>query len=192
MLSVSGENSTQHWDTIKDNSRILSFNYTDPFNNRAEGRRDLKEEILVRNIHGYLFKNGEIVIGIDSSDLNSDSAFYKFTKTFRIMSFTQYDAPLAVKTLSKSIKKIIFYGHSFSKSDYSYFQSIFDFYDIYNSNIRLIFEYSSYRNMDLNQEYMKTSKLLNQYGNTFHNEKGKNLMHKLLLEDRIWFIEIPE
>jgi len=34
---------------------------------------------------------------------------------------------------------INFFGHSLSKADYSYFQAIFDLYNIYSSEINLIF-----------------------------------------------------
>ena len=46
--------------------------------------------------------------------------------------------------LDKKTKYIIFYGHSLGKQDYAYFQSIFDFFDLYHENITLEFIYSYY------------------------------------------------
>ena len=40
---------------------------------------------------------------------------------------------------TKDMDVIKFYGHSLARADYSYFQYIFDMYDLYNSNIKLIF-----------------------------------------------------
>lgn len=53
------------------------------------------------------------------------------------------------KLLPKSIKNIVFYGHSLAPADYSYFQSIFDYYNIYDNDITLVFYYSIY---DKNKE----------------------------------------
>ena len=83
--------------------------------------------------------------------------------------------------------EIKFYGHSLSSADYSYFQSIFDYYNIYDNNlVSLIFYYSKgYEQFDAIYD------LINNYGNTLANkDQGKNLMHKLLLENRLKIVEI--
>ena len=74
-----------------------------------------------------------------------------------------------------------------SEADYSYFQSIFDYYNLYsNSNISLNFYYS--------EGYEQTDaiyRLINIYGKSLSNkEQGKNLIHKLLLENRLNIIKI--
>ena len=46
--------------------------------------------------------------------------------------------------LPQTVKTIVFYGHSFAPADYSYFQSIFDYYNIYDNDITLVFYYSIY------------------------------------------------
>ncbi|EFW89333.1 hypothetical protein [Streptococcus equinus] len=43
---------------------------------------------------------------------------------------------------TKDMDVIKFYGHSLARADYSYFQYIFDMYDLYNSDVKLIFYYS--------------------------------------------------
>lgn len=78
--------------------------------------------------------------------------------------------------------EIKFYGHSLSEADYSYFQSIFDYYDLYeNTNVSLTFYYSEgYEQNDA------IYGLISEYGKTLTNkEQGKNLIHKLLLENRL-------
>ena len=66
-------------------------------------------------------------------------------------------------------------------------QSIFDYYDLYgNSKVSLIFYYS--------EGYEQTDaiyRLINSYGKTLSNrEQGKNLIHKLLLENRLKIVEV--
>ena len=90
---------------------------------------------------------------------------------------------------TRSILQSTFYGHSFAPADYSYFQSIFDYYNIYDNDITLVFYYSIY-DESKEQEIKRTqfnsvSKLMSEYGITFHSEKGGNLMHKMLLEGRL-------
>ena len=83
--------------------------------------------------------------------------------------------------------EIKFYGHSLNESDYSYFQSIFDYYNLYeNNNVSLIFYHSKgYGQPD------KIYQLINSYGKTLSNkDQGKNLTHKLLLENRLKIAEI--
>ncbi len=83
--------------------------------------------------------------------------------------------------------EIKFYGHSLSEADYSYFQSIFDYYNLYsNDKVSLVFYYSKGY-----EQYEAIYKLINVYGRTLANEnQGKNLMHKLLLENRLKIEEI--
>ncbi|WP_154071832.1 hypothetical protein [Lactiplantibacillus plantarum] len=94
--------------------------------------------------------------------------------------------------LPKSVNKIIFYGHSLSQADYSYFQSIFDYYNIYSENITLIFYYSKYGNYDIKEiakdQFDKVSRLLENYGKSIP-DKGKSLLPKLLLEKRVKILE---
>ncbi|RTK72976.1 hypothetical protein DRJ71_18680, partial [Enterococcus faecalis] len=90
-----------------------------------------------------------------------------------------------------------FYGHSLSSLDYSYFQTIFDYYDLYDSKILLVFYYKVYEGttkevieLDLAD---KISKLLYNYSESIDNVKrGKNLLHKLLLEKRLLIKEIED
>ena len=91
--------------------------------------------------------------------------------------------------------KIAFFGHSLSKFDYSYFQTIFDHYDLYNSSIQLVFYYMTFGERkfeDMELELAeRISKMLYDYSPSIDNErKGRNLTHKLLLEKRLTMKEI--
>lgn len=156
---------------------LLSFNYTSPYVESTSFN-------TVRNIHGKL--DNCPIIGIDSKGIVADSPVFRFTKTYRIMTLASDKQD---RLLPKSIKTIAFYGHSLAPADYSYFQSIFDYYNIYDNDITLVFYYSIY-DESKEQEIRRTqfhsvTKLISKYGTTFHNEKGENLMHKLLLEGRL-------
>ena len=179
--------------------KIINFNYSiflqdliDRYKDIAfseiEIARRIKPIESIVNIHGD-FKNP--IFGIDS--LNSEEQFQNFTKTSRILNndtIENFELPKPEK-----LGTINFFGHSLSKADYSYFQSLFDYYDIYSSNIKLNFMYSEYDKNDLTRAKRETHnnvvKLMNNYGEKLENkDKGKNLLHKLLIENRIKLINI--
>ena len=179
--------------------KIINFNYSiflqdliDRYKDIAfseiEIARRIKPIESIVNIHGD-FKNP--IFGIDS--LNSEEQFQNFTKTSRILNndtIENFELPKPEK-----LGTINFFGHSLSKADYSYFQSLFDYYDIYSSNIKLNFMYSEYDKNDLTRAKRETHnnvvKLMKNYGEKLENkDKGKNLLHKLLIENRIKLINI--
>lgn len=183
---------------------ILSFNYTVFPSTRLESNDNLKEMYSVKyiedlpncifyeNIHGKLGKqNSNIIIGIDEKDIEPQDELYKFTKTYQLFEFDN-DSNEKNLGLPIGVKKIKFFGHSLAEADYSYFQSIFDFYDIYNTNVKLIFYYVNYKNSDgeeidgKNELFIRVINLMKEYGETLDNkDHGKNLLHKLKLENRI-------
>lgn len=158
---------------------LLDFNYTEPKSQTLE---------VSRNIHSTLENNP--IFGIDSAEVNANANYYQFTKTYRIMRLAVDNSN--TQLLPKSVNKIIFYGHSLSQADYSYFQSIFDYYNIYSENITLIFYYSKYGNYDIKEiakdQFDKVSRLLENYGKSIP-DKGKSLLPKLLLEKRVKILE---
>lgn len=176
------------------NVNILSFNYTALFDILG-----VESPCAYSNVHGKLCseqctkdcKESSVIFGIDDSfvqsqELNSDLRL--FSKTYRKMMDTS--APMSI--LPPNDNKLIeikFYGHSLSKADYSYFQSIFDYYDLYsNNNVRLIFYYS--KGYEQNDAIYR---LINSYGKTLVNkDQGKNLIHKLLLENRLNIVELND
>ncbi|GAJ26009.1 hypothetical protein JCM15457_915 [Liquorilactobacillus sucicola DSM 21376 = JCM 15457] len=91
--------------------------------------------------------------------------------------------------LDKGIKYIKFFGHSLAVADYAYFQSVFDYLNIYDSDVTLVFYYGNFH--EENSEEMITyehqiQKLLSIYGEkSLTGAHGKNLMTKLMLENRL-------
>lgn len=175
---------------------ILSFNYTTPFANlRCGGEDDVIHAI--RNVHGSL-ANNDIVIGMDAiceDSNNLDNQSIGFTKTYRVLEYTygvkdntsRFFEPVSGGLRDNLCYECIkFFGHSLGEQDYSYFQAIFDKVNLYDSPVILKFLYSS---SDPNQGrdlFTKVNQLITRYGQTLDNkDHGKNLLHKLLLEDRI-------
>lgn len=174
------------------NIHILSFNYTNLFD-----ILEVENPCVHNNVHGKLCNaaceencnSSNIIFGIDDviiQSQNASSELRMFSKTYRKM----FDTNAQTNTLPKNNNtplEIKFYGHSLSSADYSYFQSIFDYYNLYsNSNISLIFYYS--KGYEKNDDIYK---LINTYGKTLSNqEQGKNLIHKLLLENRLMITPI--
>lgn len=172
------------------NFGIISFNYTTP-------SLDLFPEFYI-HVHGSI--NDEIIIGIDKKEIDvngptlnrfneiSDKSI--FTKTRRLLSYFAM-GKIGMNVLEKGVKIITFYGHSLGEQDYSYFQSIFDFYHIYDSNVILEFCFSEYceefgNEFEADRTSTRVFKLIEKYGETFDNkDHGKNLIHKMLLENRL-------
>ena len=161
---------------------ILNFNYTSPVCPNC---------FTAVNVHGTL-KEKNIIIGINDVDINgNNSKLIRFTKTFRKLT-SQNNA----KVLSDNdLNEIIIYGHSLGKADYAYFQSIFDYVNLYNSQTAIKFIYSDYFVHESDREKHKTDmaealfNLIKTYGQTLTNkDNGNNLLHKMILEERIKLI----
>ena len=161
---------------------VLSFNYTE--------LRDINL-YEVENVHGKL--SSEIIFGIDYENIKVTNNAFKYSKTYRKLLMNINDSKHS--SLPQGIKKIICFGHSLADADYSYFQSIFDFYSIYDSEIRVEFCFSvfneKFEKQIKNDQLKSITKLLSKYGETMDNDNhGRNLMHKLLLENRVGIIEV--
>ena len=179
-------------DIDKEKIRILNFNYTSPFGNGP---------IIIQNIHGSLYGNG-VIFGIDNQKVfskdaknNRNKLLRIFTKTYRILG--SFSEPFNIyfgkdmKIKNDEINVIKFYGHSLGEADYSYFQSIFDGVNLYGSDVVLKFLYSEYDGKEKERQFDRISSLLSDYGTTLNNkDHGKNLMHKLLLENRLLINEV--
>lgn len=153
---------------------------------------DLPNCTFYRNIHGKLGKqNSNVIIGIDEKDIEPQDELYRFTKTYQLFEFDNSGNEKNLG-LPIGVKKIKLFGYSLAEADYSYFQSIFDFYDIYNTNVQLIFYYVNYKNSDgeevdgKEELILRVIRLMKEYGETLDNkDHGKNLLHKVRLENRI-------
>lgn len=166
---------------------ILSFNYTALFDILL-----LKSPCVYSNVHGKLCKkqcpgscnSSSVIFGIDDKVIQEESEAFKlrmFSKTYRKMLAVGKPSNILPQKNIPNIE-IKFYGHSLGEADYSYFQSIFDYYDLYgNTNVCLTFYYS-----DGYEQNDAIYKLISVYGKSLTNkEQGKNLIHKLLLENRL-------
>ena len=161
---------------------ILSFNYTNPFQDSAR----------IRNIHGDL-DSDNLIFGIDYDKLNShfDTPPIKFSKSYRIL---ENDTTSSFN-ITPRIEVIKFYGHGLGAADYAYFQSIFDTVDLYHGTTKLIFFWSTYKRADKDflykEQVKKVVNLIEEYGSTFTNQNhGRNLLTKLQLENRLIIKEI--
>ena len=178
---------------------IINFNYTNPFivssSDAARSMINSNMVTQVSNVHGNL-ADDNIIFGVDlTEDLPLDA--HIFAKTHRKM---LQDS--SSNSLPKGVNRIKFYGHSLGKADYSYFQSIFDHYNLYGDNLDLLHYRSGDKPVVLRfyftvydeskeAEIRRSAtdsvyKLIVAYGDTLDNkDKGKNLLHKLLLEGRV-------
>jgi hypothetical protein len=176
-----------------DNRSVISFNYT----NHMERLVTNQYCSIFTNVHGNLDSRPvNIIIGIDDYEMQSDQRKYLpeaiiFSKSFRIMTnFPKFNI-FGESLLHEAVNNIVFYGHSLNKADYSYFQSIFDHYDLYKSKVVLWFAFTKFDFFN-EQDFIDSIRtLITEYGKTLDNkDHGKNLFHKLLLENRIKKIEI--
>lgn len=147
------------------------------------------------NIHGTL--DGECIFGIDGSGNLDDRDIPPFTKTYRVLKAARgvpsgsiaYPAQRGGDGLKTS--SIIYFGHSLSRTDFSYFESIFSTVDLYNGHTSLVFLYSNYAKGVRESEVAKVLALLDYYGTSLGvAERSNNLAHKLMLEGRLVVREI--
>ena len=188
---------------IDDESRkkinIINFNYTTYLNDILKDyiiKKGLKIEKLTEieqfNIHGT-YENP--IFGFDLTELkNLDFEELDFNKLRNTLSQLTKTAKLArYKTISDNIlpdnvQEINFYGHSLSKADYSYFQTIFDLYEIESSKIKLNFYYNENRKGSMERTQISVFELMEAYGKSFDNkDRGLNLAHKMQMQKRLNF-----
>lgn len=176
---------------------VLSFNYTglDEFD-----KSNTIPIVNYRNVHGKLSGKERTIFGIDLDNLkqsesisgiNNSSLFLDFTKTFRTLKLaSSYGVE---KLFSKNVDRIKFYGHGLGEADYSYFMSIFDAIDLYSNETMLIFFYNKNLKDEGEEEkqFKNVSNLILKYASTLNNkDHSDNLLHKLILENRIKILPI--
>ncbi len=129
------------------------------------------------------------IFGVDNH--NIDDWRIIFTKPYRVIEN-------GVNEIRKSngyayTDKITIYGHSLGQADYSYFETIFDENNLYNSNTEI--EYFYYAGED-KLEKVKNRKnatktlynLLTDYGKTLSDQHGDNIINKLNIENRLTIV----
>lgn len=215
--------------SYNDKANVLSFNYTsvNPNGKFVEKFKNIHGGIYLREQKSGNINKSNVIFGIDSNTFfpiklsqKSIDLIYPFTKTQRVIELstdTDDDVEIRmanflsndkkeskrVNVIESNINEIVFFGHSLGESDYSYFISIFDYYNLHDSKIKLKFVFNPKRNNrepDNNdvrnarsRQAKKISNLINRYANTLENKShGKNLLHKLLVEDRIQIVDIRD
>ena len=169
---------------------ILTFNYTNPFGNNCHNFK-LR---TVKHVHGTLSERN-LIFGIDKTqnEKSFSQEIINFTKTFRTLILTEekYEKGL----FDGDVEIIKIYGHSLCEQDYSYFFSIFDKINLYSGKTELMICYSVHKKTTKEKEtariYIALRKLLDSYGVTLDNkDHGKNLLHKIQLENRLTISEL--
>ena len=187
-LKVAGED-------ISTEIYLLNFNYTD-FSSAGATKTDTvtmsnnKMQIKIKQVNVHGTHHSKIIFGIDQTDQTEKN--YQFTKTYRKMECADEIATIQLPSPNET-EEIIIYGHSLSKADYSYFHSIFDYYNIYGSNIKLKFKYSTHGDTYIckSKHVQKMMELIKKYGEKMTDTaRGGNLVHKLLLENRLSIEEV--
>lgn len=185
---------------------VLSFNYSlDSF--IARDKKIFlydKENISLkswRNIHGiagYQENRDHLpapIFGIDDSDVvdKKNDVRTLFTKSFRLLDNNVNS--LTDNCDYQGADNIVIYGHSLGKADYSYFETIFAECDIYNSLTRLQVYYypgekDEFDSIQKAKRYAAQAvvELLTDYGNSLGENGGKNIVNRLLIENRLDFI----
>ncbi|MCM0595759.1 hypothetical protein KAR63_06080 [Weissella uvarum] len=187
---------------------VFSFNYTLPKSKRIAN---------LRNLHGNIKDENEIIFGIDNDSVFESESYASteyssskirehllpYTKTYRNLSSTN-DDDFSNKIAELEYIKV--FGHSLSKADYAYYQSLFDANNLYDSDVKLIFYYydhsaTSGQSLDdiKNSFFKRVTNLITAYGESMpsaiqgkDNQQGRNLMHKLEMENRIKIKELKE
>lgn len=181
---------------------VFDFNYSLNYYD-AEKYLNLSSKISIHswtNIHGIAdynkkfnkekdVKSTEPIFGFDLHKIleHSNKKIYndprlKFTKSYRLS--TNHVNNIRTKDFQKKIDIITIIGHSLSKADYSYFESIFDKYNLYSGEVILECYYA--KEFELEVDYTEqVDNLLTDYGNTLEGKHGENIFNKLMLEQRL-------
>lgn len=159
-----------------------------------------KVRTFLNRIHGR--DHGALpapIFGIDGHDILSpsenkildlDDPRIIFTKSYRLIDSRINTIRDKEHKLPSTVNKIIFYGHSLGHADYSYFETLFDLYKLFDSDVELDFYYHSHnqrlKNRKSEQNMLKqVVNLLTSYGETLPDQHGENIVNRLVLEQRL-------
>ncbi|USJ19906.1 AbiH family protein [Lactococcus formosensis] len=196
-----------HEDTGNLPFNLLSFNYTDAWSKRWIDQRLITEEggenkfvfpekfLMVHGQAIYRKDNvNRLIFGIDHTKVQVDDVCYRFTKNFRTLILNSSKPMQNINNIyEENINRIKFFGHSLCEADYSYFQQMFDFYELYsNNNLKLYFYFNNWLDSGmtdaelLHKNVEAITNLIETYGQTLDNkDHGKNLLTRLQQTGRI-------
>lgn len=136
----------------------------------------------------------KIIFGIDEHDsVGKDNKYgtfktnpkLMFTKSYRLL--VNNINSIREQSLPDDPDNIVFLGHA----DYSYFESLFDNYNLFENNkLHLTFFYDAGNSQSEKMEYSSQMiqhimDLLNYYVQTLEGEHGENIVNRLVLDQRI-------
>lgn len=188
-----------------DKFNILSFNYTKPWDYikpwdyGGDYFGIFKNLITTQNIHGII--DGEfshIIFGIDDETIKPSANEYIFTKASRTLDLytnTQSTSSLDHKELNSifplTIKRLVFYGHSLSKADFSYFRIILDRY-VEEDDVIFTFVYSVYEGTSSEAERRKIVQNISALFGDYSIGKNSNtdIFKRLVQDNRIKIVEL--
>lgn len=152
------------------------------------------------NIHGVAKKFGSEfpnknhwrpIFGIDNHDISdkkaSEDPRIMFTKSYRLLDNNIFSLTSSEHAGYSGTDLITVYGHSLNRADYSYFETIFDENNLYNSKTKLQVYYNGKEN-DIEEKHnciTNVVNLLNNYGQTLGDTHGENIVNKMILENRL-------
>ncbi|MHC5250456.1 AbiH family protein [Enterococcus sp. LJL90] len=193
LLQINGTNNVV-------SKNVLSFNYTQPFLEdnlkKTENSTGLLFEYSnnsIINIHGTA-ESSDAIFGVDPKGISTKNPLFFFTKTYRQLVTNNISKYSQMKFDSYN-NWLVFFGHSLSENDYSYFEAIFDKLDLYNSSTVLIFKFSIFdksREKEIELDMInKVTRLLEAYSSTLNNHDHRdNLLSRLLIERRLFISAI--
>ncbi|QNQ82759.1 AbiH family protein [Lactobacillus sp. PV012] len=160
--------------------------------NKIHGKKQGKMAAPIFGIDGH-----DILTSKINRDLNLDDPRIIFTKSFRLIDNKINLMRDREHQIQSKMDKIIFFGHSLGHADYSYFESLFDICDIFNSNVELEFYYhhheQSLENRIAERLVLKRIvNLLTSYGETVPEQHGENIVNRLVLEQRLNLLPSPD
>lgn len=131
------------------------------------------------------------IFGIDNHDISdkktSEDPRIMFTKSYRLLDNNIFSLTSSEHASYSETDLITVYGHSLNRADYSYFETIFDENDLYNSKTKLQVYYNGKEN-DIEEKHnciTNVVNLLNNYGQTLGDTHGENIVNKMILENRL-------
>lgn len=173
---------------------VLSFNYTQPWEYWGNQESALININKVVNAHGIVEQNYDgIIFGIDDENISPLSNEYIFTKASRTLDlYTNVESTTGMyherfyDLLVPTIENIVFYGHSLSKADFSYFRMIFDIY-IKNEFTKFTFIYTVFKGTTNDKEKRKLIKNISAVFGEYSYSKNKNtdIFKELVQNNRI-------
>lgn len=199
ILRVSDDTIYSFAERINYKFNILSFNYTQPWSFGGFSLGIFSNLISTQNIHGVIDgKFSHIIFGIDDETIKPSANEYIFTKASRTLDLytnTQSTSSLDHKDLNSilplTIKRLVFYGHSLSKADYSYFRIILDRY-VEEDDVIFTFVYSVYEGTSTEAERRKIVQNISALFGDYSVGKNSNtdIFKRLVQNNRIKIEEL--